>query len=260
MDKKIALITGATSGIGEACARKFAQGGYNLIITGRNGEKLNQLRDQFARQGTDVLVLNFDVRDRIAATKAVQSLSGKWQIIDVLINNAGLARGLEPEYEGSFQDWDEMIDTNIKGLLTMTRLIVPGMVERNHGHIINVGSVAGDAAYAGGNVYCATKSAVKLISDGLRIDLVNTAVRVTNLKPGLVQTNFSNIRFHGDDARADGVYKGIQPLTGDDIADVAFYAASAPEHVQIAEVLVLATHQGSGSVISKDVNRVEHLS
>jgi NADP-dependent 3-hydroxy acid dehydrogenase YdfG len=153
-----------------------------------------------------------------------------------------------------------MIDTNIKGLLTMTRLIVPGMVERNRGHIINVGSVAGDAAYAGGNVYCATKSAVKLISDGLRIDLVNTAVRVTNLKPGRVQTNFSNIRFHGDDARADGVYKGIQPLTGDDIADVAFYAASAPEHVQIAEVLVLATHQGSGSVISKDVNRVEHLS
>lgn len=260
MDKKIALITGATSGIGEACARKFAQGGYDLIITGRNGEKLNQLRDQFARQGTDVLVLNFDVRDREAATKAVQSLSGKWQKIDVLINNAGLARGLEPEYEGSFQDWDEMIDTNIKGLLTMTRLIVPGMVERNHGHIINVGSVAGDAAYAGGNVYCATKSAVKLISDGLRIDLVNTAVRVTNLKPGLVQTNFSNIRFHGDDARADGVYKGIQPLTGDDIADMAFYAASAPEHVQIAEVLVLATHQGSGSVISKDVNRVEHLS
>lgn len=260
MDKKIALITGATSGIGEACARKFAQGGYNLIITGRNLEKLNQLRDQFARQGTDVLVLNFDVRDRDAATKAVQSLSGKWQKIDVLINNAGLARGLEPEYEGSFQDWDEMIDTNIKGLLTMTRLIVPGMVERNHGHIINVGSVAGDAAYSGGNVYCATKSAVKLISDGLRIDLVNTAVRVTNLKPGLVQTNFSNIRFHGDDARADGVYKGIQPLTGDDIADVAFYAASAPEHVQIAEVLVLATHQGSGSVISKDVNRVEHLS
>lgn len=260
MDKKIALITGATSGIGEACARKFAQGGYDLIITGRNGEKLNQLRDQFVQEGTDVLVLNFDVRDREAAKKAVASLSGKWLKIDVLINNAGLARGLEPEYEGSFQDWDEMIDTNIKGLLTMTRLIVPGMVERNRGHIINVGSVAGDAAYAGGNVYCATKSAVKLISDGLRIDLVNTAVRVTNLKPGLVQTNFSNIRFHGDDARADGVYKGIQPLTGDDIADVAFYAASAPEHVQIAEVLVLATHQGSGSVISKDVNRVEHLS
>jgi NADP-dependent 3-hydroxy acid dehydrogenase YdfG len=260
MEKKIALITGATSGIGEACARKFAAGGYDLIITGRNAEKLNQLHDQFVQMGTDVLVLNFDVRDREAAKKAVDSLSGKWQKIDVLINNAGLARGLEPEYEGSFQDWDEMIDTNIKGLLTMTRYIVPGMVQRNHGHIINVGSVAGDAAYAGGNVYCATKSAVKLISDGLRIDLVNTAVRVTNLKPGLVQTNFSNIRFHGDDARADSVYKGIQPLTGDDIADVAFYAASAPEHVQIAEVLVLATHQGSGSVISKDVNRVEHLS
>ena len=153
MEKKIALITGATSGIGEACARKFAAGGYDLIITGRNAEKLNQLHDQFAQMGTDVLVLNFDVRDREAAKKAVDSLSGKWQKIDVLINNAGLARGLEPEYEGSFQDWDEMIDTNIKGLLTMTRYIVPGMVQRNHGHIINVGSVAGDAAYAGGNVY-----------------------------------------------------------------------------------------------------------
>lgn len=260
MEKKIALITGATSGIGEACARRFAAGGYDLIVTGRNADKLNLLRDELVEAGTDVLALNFDVRDREAAHKAVDSLSGKWQKVDVLINNAGLARGLEPEYEGSFQDWDEMIDTNIKGLLTMTRYIVPGMVERGRGHIINVGSVAGDAAYAGGNVYCATKSAVKLISDGLRIDLVNTAVRVTNLKPGLVQTNFSNVRFHGDDARADSVYKGIQPLTGADIADVAFYAASAPEHVQIAEVLVLATHQGSGSVISKDVNRVEHLS
>lgn len=260
MEKKIALITGATSGIGQACARRFAAGGYDLIITGRSADKLNQLRDELAKAGTDVLDLNFDVRDREAARKAIDSLSGKWRQVDVLINNAGLARGLEPEYEGNFQDWDEMIDTNIRGLLTMTRYIVPGMVERGRGHIINVGSVAGDAAYAGGNVYCATKSAVKLISDGLRIDLVNTAVRVTNLKPGLVQTNFSNVRFHGDDARADNVYKGIQPLTGDDIADVAFYAASAPEHVQIAEVLVLATHQGSGSVISKDVNRVEHLS
>jgi NADP-dependent 3-hydroxy acid dehydrogenase YdfG len=207
-----------------------------------------------------IIYIQCDVRDPETIALKVREIYDTEGSIDVLINNAGLARGLEPEYEGSFQDWDEMIDTNIKGLLTMTRLIVPGMVERNHGHIINVGSVAGDAAYAGGNVYCATKSAVKLISDGLRIDLVNTAVRVTNLKPGLVQTNFSNIRFHGDDVRADGVYKGIQPLTGDDIADVAFYAASAPEHVQIAEVLVLATHQGSGSVISKDVNRVEHLS
>ena len=142
-----------------------------------------------------------------------------------------------------------MIDTNIKGLLTMTRLVVPGMVERNEGHVINIGSVAGDAAYAGGNVYCATKAAVKTITDGLRIDVAETAFRVTNIKPGLVETNFSSVRFHGDKQRADSVYNGIQPLTGDDIADVAFYAASAPKHVQIAEVLVLATHQASGSVI-----------
>ena len=170
----------------------------------------------------------------------------------MLINNAGLARGLEPEYKGSFEDWDQMIDTNIKGLLTMTRLIVPGMVRRNHGHIINIGSVAGDAAYAGGNVYCATKAAVKAITDGLRIDVAHTKVRVTNVKPGLVETNFSNVRFHGDNQRAASVYQGIEPLNGDDIADVAFYAASAPEHVQIAEVLVLATHQANGTVIHRD--------
>ena len=170
-------------------------------------------------------------------------------MVDILVNNAGLALGLEKEYEGDAEDWNTMIDTNIKGLLTMTRLIVPDMVARNEGHVINIGSVAGDAAYAGGNVYCATKAAVKTITDGLRIDVAETAVRVTNVKPGLVETNFSNVRFHGDDARADKVYKGITPLTGDDIADVVFYAASAPKHVQIAEVLVLATHQASGSVV-----------
>ena len=198
-----------------------------------------------------MLPLNFDVRDRKAAAQAMEGLPEEWKKIDVLINNAGLARGLEPEYEGDFDDWDQMIDTNIKGLLTMTRLIVPGMVARNHGHIINIGSVAGDAAYAGGNVYCATKAAVKALSDGLRIDVAGTKLRVTNIKPGLVETNFSRVRFHGDEQRADKVYEGIKPLTGNDIADVAFYAASAPEHVQIAEVLVLATHQASGSVIHR---------
>ena len=246
--KKTALITGATSGIGEACARKFAEGGYRLIITGRNEQKLNQLKDEL---DTEVLTLRYDVRDRMATEAAVKSIPEGWTDIDVLINNAGLALGLEPEYEGDMDDWETMIDTNIKGLLTMTRLIVPGMVERNRGHVINIGSVAGDAAYAGGNVYCATKSAVKAITDGLRIDVAHTAVRVTNLKPGLVETRFSNVRFHGDDARADNVYKGITPLTGTDIADVAFYAASAPAHVQIAEVLILATHQASGSVIHR---------
>ena len=250
--KPIALITGATSGIGEACARKFAQGGYNIIITGRKADLLKSLADQLKGMGADVLTLLFDVRDAKAARAAVDSIPQEWRKIDVLINNAGLALGLDKEHEGDMEDWDIMIDTNIKGLLTMTRYIVPGMVERNSGHVINIGSVAGDAAYAKGNVYCATKAAVKTISDGLRIDLADTAVRVTNIKPGLVETNFSVTRFHGDQQRAEGVYKGIKPLTGDDIADVAFYAASAPKHVQIAEVLVLATHQASGSVIYRE--------
>ena len=247
--KRIALITGASSGIGEACARKFAEGGYDLILTARRAEKLAELGAELETEGTKVKTLTFDVRDAEAAETAVDSLEPEWRKIDVLINNAGLALGLDKEYEGDPDDWNTMIDTNIKGLLTMTRLIVPGMVERNEGHVINIGSVAGDAAYAKGNVYCATKAAVKTITDGLRIDLAETAVRVTNLKPGLVETNFSNVRFHGDNQRADNVYKGITPLTGADIADVAFYAASTPKHVQIAEVLILATHQASGSVI-----------
>jgi len=246
---KIVLITGATSGIGLACARKFAANGDRLILTGRNGQRLAELRQQLSSQGASVMTLCFDVRDRQQATELVGSLPAEWQQIDVLVNNAGLALGLDPEYEGNIEEWETMIDTNIKGLLTMTRLIVPGMVSRNRGHIINIGSVAGDAAYAGGNVYCATKAAVKALSDGLRIDVADTAVRVTNLKPGLVETNFSNVRFRGDTSRASDVYKGIKPLTGDDIADVAVYAANAPEHVQIAEVLILATHQASGSVI-----------
>ena len=247
--KKIVLITGATSGIGEACARKFAQNGDKVILTGRNQVRMTAIADELKAQGAEVLTLMFDVRDREAARQANESLPAEWQEIDVLVNNAGLALGLEPEFEGNSDDWDGMIDTNVKGLLTMTRLIVPGMVARDRGHVINMGSVAGDAAYAGGNVYCATKAAVKALSDGLRIDVANTAVRVTNLKPGLVETNFSNIRFHGDEERAANVYKGIKPLTGDDIADVAVYAANAPAHVQIAEVLILATHQASGSVI-----------
>ena len=246
---KVILITGATSGIGLACARKFAENGDKLILTGRNEQRLEEIRQELIAKGSEVLTLVFDVRDRETAKQYINGLPAEWQQIDVLVNNAGLALGLEPEYEGSIDDWETMIDTNIMGLLTMTRLVVPGMVERNRGHIINVGSVAGDAAYAGGNVYCATKAAVKALSDGLRIDVANTAVRVTNLKPGLVETNFSNIRFHGDRDRAANVYKGIKPLTGDDIADVAVYAANAPEHVQIAEVLILATHQASGSVI-----------
>lgn len=247
--KKIVLITGATSGIGLACAKKFAENGDKLILTGRNEQRLSEISKELTAKGTEVMTLAFDVRDHKKARQCLDELPLEWQEIDVLVNNAGLALGLEPEYEGCFDDWETMIDTNIKGLLTMTRLIVPGMVKRNRGHVINVGSVAGDAAYAGGNVYCATKAAVKAITDGLRIDVADSAVRVTNLKPGLVETNFSNTRFHGDHERAASVYKGIKPLIGDDIADVAVFAANAPEHVQIAEVLILATHQASGSVI-----------
>ena len=249
---KTVLITGATSGIGLACARKFAQNGDRLILTGRNEQRLNEIRKELTEKGSEVLTLAFDVRNREVAEKLMTELPEEWKKIDVLVNNAGLALGLDPEYEGNLDEWETMIDTNIKGLLTMTRLVVPGMVERNSGHIINIGSVAGDAAYAGGNVYCATKAAVKALTDGLRIDVINTAIRVTNLKPGLVETNFSNVRFRGDNERADSLYRGIKPLVGDDIADVAVYAANAPEHVQIAEVLILATHQASASMVARD--------
>ena len=214
--KKTAFITGATSGIGRASARRLAEAGFRIIITARRKEALEAFAEKLRAEGHDVLTIAYDVRDREACREAVDNLPNEWKEIDLLVNNAGLALGLEPEYEGDFADWDTMIDTNIKGLLNMTRFVVPGMVERNRGQIINIGSVA---------------------------------VRVTNIKPGLVETDFSRVRFHGDEQRADNVYKGIKPLTGEDIADVVAYAAMAPAHVQIAEVLVLATHQGSGSVI-----------
>ncbi len=249
--RKIVLVTGATSGIGEGCAKRFAQGGYDVIMTGRNGEKLEALKDELMKEGRRVLTLQFDVRDVEAARKAVESIPEDWRPIDVLINNAGLAIGMDKEQEGNIDEWAVMIDTNIKGLLTMTRLIVPDMVARNDGHVINIGSIAGDAAYAGGNVYCATKAAVKALTDGLRIDVAESEVRVTNVKPGLVETNFSVIRFRGDQQKADNVYKGVKPLTGDDIADVCFYVASAPKHVQIAEVSIMATHQASPFLISR---------
>jgi NADP-dependent 3-hydroxy acid dehydrogenase YdfG len=247
---KIAFITGASSGIGAACARKFAAGGYTLLLNARSTDKLEALKTELeTTYGIEVITLPFDVRDRKAAEAALQQLPSEYQAIDVLVNNAGLALGIDKEYEGTEENYDTMIETNITALLMMTRLVVPGMVNRGKGHIINIGSVAGDAAYPGGSVYCATKAAVKVLSDGLRMDLVHTPLRVTNVKPGLVETNFSVTRFGGDKERADKVYQGIKPLTGDDIADVVYYAASAPEHVQIAEVLVLATHQASGSLV-----------
>ena len=248
MKGKTVLITGATSGIGEGCARKFAAMGSNLILNGRNIEKLNQLKEELTALGVEVLTLPFDVRDRAAMRAAIDSLQGSWQQIDVLINNAGLVIGVDKEFEGNLDEWDIVLDTNIKALLSMTRMIVPGMVARGRGHIINIGSIAGDAAYPGGSVYCATKAAVKALSDGLRIDLVDTPLRVTNIKPGMVETNFTVVRYRGDKQHADDFYKGIRPLTGDDIAEVVYYAASAPEHVQIAEVLVMPTHQATGTI------------
>lgn len=248
MKDKIVFITGATSGIGEGCARKFAAMGSKLILNGRNTEKLNQLRDELTAKGTEVLLLPFDVRDREAMRQALATLEGQWKDIDVLVNNAGLVIGVDKEFEGSLDEWDIVIDTNIKGLLAMTRMIVPGMVERGRGHIINIGSIAGDAAYPGGSVYCATKAAVKALSDGLRIDLVDTPLRVTNIKPGMVETNFTVVRYRGDKQRADDFYKGIHPLNGDDIAEVVYYAASAPAHVQIAEILVMPTNQATGTI------------
>ena len=249
---KTVLVTGATSGIGEACVRRFAKEGYRVIIAGRNRNKLTDLGKKLMEDGVEVLGLEFDVRDHIAAEKAINSMPEEWKDIDVLVNNAGLALSLDKEYELSIEEMETMVDTNIKGLFFMTKLIVPGMVRRNKGHVINIGSLAGDGAYAGGSVYCATKAAVKILSDGLRIDVADTKIRVTDVKPGLVETNFSNVRFHGDKAKAGNVYKGITPLSGDDIADVGFQAANAPEHVQIAEVLVTATHQANSYVVARN--------
>lgn len=251
MKDRIIFITGATSGIGEGCARKFAAMGSNLILNGRNVEKLAALKAELTAKGVDVLTLPFDVRDRQAMRAAIDSLEGKWKNIDVLINNAGLVIGLDKEFEGNLDEWDVVLDTNVRALLAMTRMVVPGMVERGRGHIINIGSIAGDAAYPGGSVYCATKAAVKALSDGLRIDLVDTPLRVTNIKPGMVETNFTVVRYRGDKERADDFYKGIHALNGDDVAEVVYFAASAPAHVQIAEVLVMPTNQATGTISYK---------
>lgn len=251
MKDRIIFITGATSGIGEVCARKFAAMGSDLILNGRNTEKLAELKAELTAKGVDVLTLPFDVRDREAMRAALDSLEGKWKNIDVLVNNAGLVIGLDKEFEGNLDEWDVVLDTNVRALLAMTRMVVPGMVERGRGHIINIGSIAGDAAYPGGSVYCATKAAVKALSDGLRIDLVDTPLRVTNIKPGMVETNFTVVRYRGDKEHADDFYKGIHALNGDDVAEVVYFAASAPAHVQIAEVLVMPTNQATGTISYK---------
>ena len=250
MEKKTVLITGATSGIGLGCARKFAQNGYKIILNGRKQDKLDAIKQELTTAyHAEVHTALFDVRDRQAAQTALGQLPESFKQIDVLVNNAGLVFGVDKEWEGNLDEWEVMLDTNIKGLLAMTRLVVPGMVERGRGHIINIGSIAGDYTYPGGSVYCATKAAVKMLSDGLRIDLVDTPLRVTNIKPGLVETNFSVTRYRGDKAVADKVYQGIHPLNGDDIAEVVYWTASVPDYMQIAEVLVLPTNQATGTIV-----------
>ena len=251
MKAKTVLITGATSGIGEACARRFAAPGTRLILNGRNTAKLAELQKELEAGGAEVQLLPFDLRDRETMGAVFNSLPGDWKEVDVLVNNAGLSLGDDKEYEGSLEEWDTVIDTNIKALLAMTRLVVPGMVERGRGHIVNIGSIAGDTPYGGGGVYCASKAAVKALSDSLRIDLVDTPLRVTNVKPGKVETHFSVTRYRGDQARADAVYEGFEPLHGEDVAEVVHFAVSAPDHVQIAEVLVMPTAQATSTLCAR---------
>lgn len=253
MENKTVFITGASSGIGKGCARKFAKEGWNLILNARNESKLKELKSELESEypEIEIYLLPFDVRNREQIKAALEALPSEWKTIDVLVNNAGLVIGVDKEFEGNLDEWDIVIDTNIKGLLAVTRMVVPGMVERGCGHIINIGSIAGDAAYPGGSVYCATKAAVKALSDGLRIDLVDTPLRVTNIKPGMVETNFTVVRYRGDKDAADNFYKGIRPLTGEDVAETVYFAASAPEHIQIAEVLLMPTYQATGTISYK---------
>jgi 3-hydroxy acid dehydrogenase/malonic semialdehyde reductase len=249
---QIVLITGASSGIGEACARVFARVGAKLILVARRQERLEQLAEQLNKEYACKLhLIPLDVSDRSLVQSTLDNLPSSWSAVDILINNAGLSRGLDKLHEASIQDWEEMIDTNIKGLLYMTRAIVPGMVSRAKGHVINIGSIAGHQTYPGGNVYCATKAAVKSISEGLKQDLLGTPVRVSSVDPGMVETEFSNVRFHGDTERAKKVYQGLTPLTPDDVADVVFFCATRPPHVNINEVILMPTDQASVTQVNR---------
>lgn len=244
--KKIVFITGATSGIGKAIALRFAQSGDDLIITGRRKERLEKVAEEIRNlYNISVLSLCFDVRKLDECEKAIQSLTEEWRKIDILVNNAGLAVGLNPVHEAVIDDWERMIDTNVKGLLYMTRLVSPMMVEQGYGHIINIGSIAGREVYPNGNAYCGSKFAVNAISKGMRIDLLPHNIKVTEILPGAAETEFSIVRFKGDKQRADSVYKGFKPLSGEDVADVVYYAASLPAHVNINELVLMPTAQAS---------------
>jgi serine 3-dehydrogenase len=249
MKNKVVFITGASSGIGRSCARAFAQQGARLILAARRVDRLKGLAaDLNKKPGKDILLLSLDVRDQRAVELAVNGLPAGWASIDVLVNNAGLSRGLDKLHEGKLEDWEEMIDANIKGLLYVSRAVIPGMVKRGQGHIINMGSIAGYEVYPGGNVYCATKFAVRALSKSMRLDLNGTPLRVSEVAPGMVETEFSLVRFHGDKERAAKVYQGLTPLTPDDIADAVVYCATRPPHVNISHMSVMPTAQASATM------------
>lgn len=249
--KRIALITGATSGIGEATARLLAINNFKLILCGRRKERLKTLSKELAAI-TEVTTLSFEVRNHKEVAEAIASLPAEWKEMDVLINNAGNAHGLDPIQTGSLDDWDAMIDINVKGLLYVTKEVLPVMVKRNGGHIINIGSIAGKEVYANGNVYCASKFAVDALTKGMRIDLNAHSIKVTAIHPGLVETEFSLVRFKGDEGRAASVYKGIDPLLGQDIADSILFVLTRPAHVVIADMVVLPTAQASAAVVKRN--------
>ena len=252
LKNKIVLITGASSGIGRACAKEFAASGARLLLCARRLDDLKSLALQLQQDhGIDVHVFRLDVRQRIDVTDTLNALPDEWKSIDILVNNAGLAAGLDLIQEGDIQDWDDMIDTNIKGLLYVTRAIVPHMVERNTGHVINIGSIAGHQVYPKGAVYCSTKHAVNALTNGLRLDLFGTKVRVSSVDPGAVETNFSLVRFKGDTQRAEAVYQGVEALQPEDVADAVIYCASRPAHVNISEVIIMPTVQASTSMTLK---------
>jgi 3-hydroxy acid dehydrogenase/malonic semialdehyde reductase len=249
---KIVFITGASAGIGRSCARAFAKEGARILMCARRAGRLKalaaELREEF---GVAVHHFELDVRNQAAVAKAVDGLAKDWKAIEVLVNNAGLSRGLDKLHQGSLSDWEEMIDTNVKGLLYVSRAVVPGMVERGRGHIINIGSIAGYEVYPGGNVYCATKFAVRALSKAMRFDLNGTPIRVSEVAPGLVETEFSMVRFRGDAERAGKVYHGLKPLSPDDIADAVLYCATRPPHVNVSHVIVMPTAQASATVVHR---------
>jgi len=243
MNKTI-MITGATAGFGKATAMRFAKNGYNIIITGRRKDRLDELEKELFSYGKiKVLSLNFDVRKRDEVASVIGNLTAEWKAIDILVNNAGLAVGLDHIDTGNIDDWERMIDTNVKGLLYVTRAVAPLMVDRGKGHIINIGSIAGKEAYENGNVYCATKSAVDALSKSMRIDLLKNNIKVTHIAPGMAETEFSLVRFKGDEEKANTIYKGIDALTADDIADAIYYCATLPAHVNINDLVITPTQQ-----------------